>query len=104
MKLTEKQSRISAICLASAAPIAAGIYATGMTTVVLGTTAAVGAIATKSIMVNGTPAVLSLVKASLVTKLILVGVWTFGGLLIAGLFYRYATTGSIKWNPTTVKS
>lgn len=100
MKLSEKNARISAILMASTTSVASVAYATTMTTVVLGTTAAAGAIATKSIMVNGTPAVLSLVKASLVSKLIIVGLFTFGGLLIAGAFYKYATTGSIKWTTT----
>ena len=100
MKLSEKNARISAMLIAAAPTVGAAVYASTMTTVVLGTTAAAGAIATKTIMVNGSPAVLSLVKASLLSKLLVIGVFGFGSLLIAGMFYRYATTGSIKWTRT----
>lgn len=102
--MTEKNARISAIVMASTAAIASAAYASTATVVVLGTTAAAGAIATKSIMINGAPAVLSKVAASLFTKLAIASVFTLGGLIIAGAFYVWMSPNPIKWNPITTKS
>lgn len=60
-------------------------YASTATTTALGSTAVAGAISTKAIVVNGAPAVLSVVKASMLTKVIICAT----GIAVTGLAIRY---------------
>jgi hypothetical protein len=61
------------VTVAGAGIVGSTAYAVGMTETILATSAMPGAIATKAVTINGAPYVLSLVKASLLSKIIVIG-------------------------------
>ncbi len=86
--LEENNKSVATSCTAIGS-ISGVVYASGMTKVVLSSTAVPNAIASKAVIVNGIPMVLSKVTASLFTKVVI-------GSLVAVLV-TVATYGAVQY-------
>ena len=86
--------RKNAVAMTVCGTIGAGVglyMAAGATTVVLGATAAPGALKTATVMINGQAMVYSLVKASLLTKICVGLLWTVAIGVTAYMIYDVFT-------------